>query len=161
MIDLMKSHSHKLNALGVQVALSHLGFKKTSLPHYFRTPDGRQCVIRVQPQFGEDGSFSIDINTKENFMDQLKKNVVIFVNYDKTGIIEFYECLDAINGTIEYVKGISFHGGRDQMFKRLVLRFDRTKTKLMHMISDHNLWLKFRSNSISQTHNVNSPHYCA
>lgn len=151
--------SHVLNRLGANAALTHLGFRKTWSPHYLRTPDGRQCIIRVQPQFGEDGSFSIEVNGKENFMTQLKTNTVVFVNYDKPGIVEFYECTDPASGQVEYVKGVAYVRGRDKTFTRLILRLDRTKTKLIHTIKDNTLWLKFRNNSAAQAHNLNSPHY--
>lgn len=151
--------SHVLNKLGTETALNHLGFQKTWSSHYLRAPDGRQCVIRVQPQFGEDSSFSIEVNGKENFMTQLKTNTVIFVNYDKPGVIEFYECTDPASGKVEYVKGVAYVRGRDQTFTRLILRFDKTKTKLLHTINDQKLWLKFRTNSMAQAHNLNSPHY--
>ena len=153
--------SHVLNRLGAQVALTQLGFRKTWSSHYLRDPQGRQCIIRVQPQFGEDGSFSIEVNGKENFMTQLKTNTVIFVNYDKPGVVEFYECTDPASGKVEYVKGVAYVRGRDQTFTRLILRFDRTKTKLLHTINDQKLWLKFRANSMAQAHNLNSPHYAA
>ena len=151
--------SHVLNRLGAQVALTQLGFHKTWSPHYLRAPDGRQCVIRVQPQFGEDGSFSIEVTGKENLMTQLKTNTVIFVNYNKPGVIEFYECIDPASAPVEYVKGVAYVRGRDKTFTRVILRLDRTKTKLIHTINDQKLWLKFRANSMAQAHNLNSPHY--
>jgi len=151
--------SHVLNRLGAQVALTQLGFHKTWSPHYLRAPDGRQCVIRVQPQFGEDGSFSIEVTGKENFMTQLKTNTVIFVNYNKPGVVEFYECIDPAAVQFGSFKGVAYVRGRDKTYTRTILRLDRTKTKLIHTINDQKLWLKFRANSMAQAHNLNSPHY--
>lgn len=137
--------SHFLNKLGVYVALTRAGFKRSYSPKYLKTPDKRRCRLYVQEQITEDGSFCIPVNADENFTDELKNTAVVFVSYNRPNFIDFYECTDPLGGNVEYVKNVVHTRGRDQTVTRIVMRYDSSKAKLVTSVEDTQTWLKLRS----------------
>jgi hypothetical protein len=136
---MIKANSARLHTIGVEVALEKLGFSRTAHKSILRLPDRRQCCLYVQNSFDVDGSFSIEVSPRENFVKMLKENVLVFVSYSQTGHIFFNECLDSSNYTVEYVKGSAFGSN----LNRIILRFALTNTRQIADIADFKLWERF------------------
>lgn len=149
------SHARHLHVLGVKLLLEKCGFSRSYHPAYVKGADGRLFMVHVQNMVG--AKFTHDINGRDNFVENLTTKGIIFVNYERRGFIEVYECLDNTAYEVKEVAGQSFTG--DRTFKRIAMVFDASKMKLLHTFDDYHLWERFRQHSSCRALNLESPHY--
>lgn len=145
-----------LHSLGVSFVQKYLGFKKSAKMLF--SPTNRPAALHVQNMMGGT-HFTIDIGSNPNLVQSLNKNVQLFLDYGTPNLLKVYECTNPSDYEVAEVGGVNREGARDSSFKRIVLKFDAAKMKLLDVMEDPALWKEFASLSQAKAFNLASANY--